>query len=422
MDPMQSLKDQVEKELETLQAKHMRRQLAGAHRAAVGSSNELSSSLPVDFRSNDYLGFSNDALLKSLLLESLEKRWKKDPSSISLGNGASRLVHSQDESIEALEDSCCELTGFESAVYLQSGFAANLCFFDVLKGLSSMSSHTDLVAGPGKEERSSEVPVEIFLESSSHASLFVGAKLSACPVYYFHHSRLEQLRNSLIRSRAKHKIVCLESLHSMEGILLPVSQILKVARDCGALVYLDEAHSFGIYGENGMGILSTLTEQEKANLLCVMIGFGKACGISGGALLLPKWLRMMMANTSRPLIYSTSPSPLLTYSARFLLGHLAGEIGAQRRAKLWENVELYRSAMGPGRSTESPIQMLLCGTPELSLQAEQHLSQKGFLLRAIRPPTVPRDKSRLRIVIHAQHSQKQVVSLCKVLISQVTNG
>jgi 8-amino-7-oxononanoate synthase len=395
--PLFALKSEVQAQLNELEANSLRRELAISH----PDLNVL-----VDFSTSDYLGFRHDAFLKSELLKTLREHWDLQnasdeshfPQHPALGSGASRLVYSDDQKVLRIEDLCRSALGFDDAVYLSSGFSANLCFFDSLKAIDGSKGNT-----------------EIFLESSSHSSLFMGARASGVPLFTFQFARLQHLKNSLLRSAAHHKIICFETLHSMDGTLAPLHALVAIAKETNSLVFVDEAHSFGVFGARGAGMVSDLSAFEKQSVLAVMLGFGKACGAVGGVLVTHSWLKSLIVNKSRPLIYSTGPSPLSTMAASVCLEAVLGDLGEQRRENLQRNV-LHFHSFWP-QANLGPIQTLWVDSASNALIAEARLLEAGFLVKAIRPPTVPKDKCRLRIILHSHHTFDQIGKLCKVLIS-----
>lgn len=389
----------------------LRRAFAKAHQRLVDASRvraleELplgpnEGSLPlVDFSSNDYMGLRRDKRLAAAGMEAV--------NAFGSGSGASRLVHASDGSLFGLERFVEEHLGYpKGVVFFASGFQANLAFFDALAPFDF-------------ETHSGEENTEIFLDARAHASLYVGARSSGLKTHPFRHGSLEHLERVLVKSAAVHKIVVVESLHSMDGDFENLVGLLGVCARQKALAYVDEAHSFGICGPNGQGVVAALPDALREHVLAVMLGCGKAVGVSGGFLAGPPWLKERVVQKSRPLLYSTSQSPFVSGAVRASLQILFGTEGTERRARLMENARALRQRLeGPGfrvsGGVDSPILSVLVGQEEEALALSAKLRAGGVLARAIRPPTVPRGTSRLRLVSHATHSLQDHDTLCKVL-------
>ena len=362
-----------------------------------------------NFSSNDYLGLRS--------CPQILEAGNKAALCYGVGGGASRSVLASDNSLRELEEFigaqyADNLTGekFE-ALYLNSGFLANLAFFDAL------APHTFELREHPRENWC------LFVEKSSHSSLHAGAKLSQLPVHYFSQSNITQLERILKSSDARFKILVCESLHSMDGAFANLTSLCEVAARHGAMVFIDEAHSFGVFGKSGMGLVSQLPTELHKVVVGFMCGMGKSPGGNGGVLVMPEWLRNRAIQKSRSLIYSTAASPFSTGALLKSLKIIFGVQGDKLRALLFKNIALFEREFMKANcllgDLGSPIKAIVLGSEKMAQDGEKFCLQKGFVVKAIRPPTVPKNTSRLRIVINAKHTESEIIRLCKTLTSLV---
>ncbi|MCA2959101.1 MAG: aminotransferase class I/II-fold pyridoxal phosphate-dependent enzyme [Silvanigrellales bacterium] len=353
----------------------------------------------VDFSSNDYLGLRRDPRIAAGGFDAVR--------AFGSGSGASRLVHAADGSLFALEHSVAMHMGsLEGVLFFASGFQANLAFFDALAPFDF-------------ESEMSRGCIELFLDARSHASLHFGARASGLRTHPFRHGDHAQLERLLAKCVATHKIVVVESLHSMDGDFEDLESLLTVCARQGALAFVDEAHTFGVVGPRGFGAVAALPAALRAHVLAVMLGCGKAVGVSGGFLVGPAWLRERVVQKARPLLYSTAHSPFVNGAVQAALNIVFSEEGNDRRALLFKNARSLRECLASrGRlmgEVGSPILSLLVGRDDEALALSARLRTGGVLARAIRPPTVPRGTSRVRLVCQATHSPLDHETLCKAL-------
>jgi 7-keto-8-aminopelargonate synthetase-like enzyme len=204
-------------------------------------------------------------------------------------------------------------------------------------------------------------------------------------------------------------IVVTESVFSMDGDLCPLAGIVEATDRHGALLFLDEAHAFGVLGPAGMGLAAELGLQRRVDFQ--MGTFSKAAGLSGGYLACSAAWRDLLVNRARSFIYSTAPPPALAHAAAASLALIRSAEGDALRDQLRARID----ALVPGHP--SPVIPRILGENGAALAAAERLARLGFLVPAIRYPTVPRGTARLRISLSAAHPAAAVDALRAALAS-----
>ena len=321
-----------------------------------------------NFASNDYLGLARHPEIEAALIEGVNR--------FGAGSTASRLVCGTLPPHRLLENALAEAKQTEAALTFSSGFATALGVIPAVVGKSDF----------------------VILDKLSHACLVDAARLSGATLRVFPHNDLEKLERLLVSIRSKAPsariLVATESVFSMDGDLCPLRGIVGLTEIHGALLLLDEAHGFGVLGENGMGLAEQENLQQRVTFQ--MGTLSKAAGLSGGYLAASRDWIDLLTNRARSFIYSTAPPPALAHAATAALALIRSAEGKALREKLRENIA--RLSPGP-----TPIIPKVLGTNEAALAAAASLEQAGFLVPAIRFPTVPRGTARLRISVSAAH-------------------
>ncbi|MEJ2892979.1 8-amino-7-oxononanoate synthase [Pseudoalteromonas sp. B5MOD-1] len=334
----------------------------------------------LNFASNDYLGFADDFI---------------EIQAQHLGSHSSALVNGYNKPQQQLEQRLCELLGYESAMLFNSGFSANS---SVLKALF--------------QDKSVAQSSAIFQDKLNHASLIDGGLHSAAAMVRFNHNDLRHLESRLQKSKAKHKLIVSEGVFSMDGDQAPIEALCKLAKQYNAWLMIDDAHGFGVLGEQGLGSCEVI----KPDLL--IITFGKALASSGACLLASKKMIDYMLQFNREYIYSTAMSPLM---ASCTLERLEKLLKAdKRRAQLTENIAYFRALAKEHNlalmESTTAIQPLVLGDAEHTLAVANKLKGKGVWLTAIRPPTVPFNTARLRVTISSAHQADDIKQLVDSLV------
>lgn len=340
----------------------------------------------IDFSSNDYLGLSRDATVVDAALRATRE--------YGAGSTASRLVSGSRRIHHDLEGRLAELKKTGAALTFSSGYAA------AVGVLTALLERGDTV----------------ILDKLCHASLIDGARLSGATLRVFPHHHLEKLERLLRSARqsaaARSRIlVVTESVFSMEGDRTPLHEIVELVEKYEALLLVDEAHALGVIGPTGQGLAEELSLQERVHFQ--MGTLGKAAGAAGGYLAANRrWIDLVL-NRARSFIYSTAPPPAQAAAALAGLEVIASERGAELRAALWAHIDQFANNLGI--NLVSAIAPVLVGTNEAALSMSKAVREAGFLVPAIRYPSVPRGTARLRVTLSAAHQAPQVAALAQLL-------
>ncbi|KZN39694.1 aminotransferase class I/II-fold pyridoxal phosphate-dependent enzyme [Pseudoalteromonas luteoviolacea] len=333
----------------------------------------------LNFASNDYLGLADLTV----------------SATFCAGSKSSALVTGYHRTHRQLEARLCQLLGYERALLFASGFAAN---FSVLSALFNDSKVGQVSA--------------VFQDKLNHASLIDGSLNSKAKLIRFNHNDMGHLRARLEKSNAENKLVVSEGIFSMDGDGAPLQALENLCQTHEAWLMVDDAHSFGVCGSNGLGSIESGVKPD-----ILVITFGKAMGCQGAAVLASKRLIDYMLQFNREYTYSTAMSPALVEIASTQLSRLCD--GEEARSRLHTNIELFkRIALDAGiplQESTSAIQPIVLGSAENTLQAQQALAKNGIWLTAIRPPTVPYNTARLRVTLTAEHEKEDIEYLVRCL-------
>lgn len=333
-----------------------------------------------NFSSNDYLGLAHHPAIKSAFIEGIEK--------YGAGSTASRLVTGTTAPHTLLEETIASAKQTTAALTFTSGFATALSTIPIIVGKGDF----------------------ILLDKLSHACLIDAARASDATLRIFPHNDHAELKRLLGKIRQRHHtriLVITESIFSMDGDVCPLPEILDSCEKFEAELLLDEAHAIGVLGENGMGLAEQLGLQKRIHFQ--MGTLSKAIGLSGGYLAASRdWIDLII-NRARPFIYTTAPPPALAHAARTSLCLIASAEGKALREKLFKNISVI------AQNHPSPILPIIFGENQPTLEASEFLRENGYLIPAIRYPTVPKNTARLRLTISASHEEKTILQLAKIL-------
>jgi 8-amino-7-oxononanoate synthase len=342
-----------------------------AELANSGLTRSLKVPAGIDLSSNDYLGLSTHPHIVERMAQAVRTH--------GCGSTGSRLLRGHRECFTAVERRFAGFKHTEQALYFSSGYLASLAV------LTTFPEPGDTV----------------FSDERNHASLIDGIRLSPARRVIFPHNDAPALKR-LLRgdSTAGQKFVVTESLFSMDGDIAPLADYAEICRAYGAALIVDEAHSVGIYGDAGSGLIE-LSETGDQVFLSINTG-GKALGISGAFVAGPAWAIDYLIQHARPFIFSTAPPPAVAEALDASLDVVASE--PERRIRLRAlacrlRLRLAQAGMdvAPG---DSQIIPLVLGENQRALAAADALQREGFDVRPIRPPTVPPGTARLRISVN----------------------
>jgi 8-amino-7-oxononanoate synthase len=337
----------------------------------------------INFSSNDYLGVANHP--------NLIEKIKKALDEYGFGSGASRLLSGGSDLHRCLEYKTAKFKDTESSLVFNSGYAAN----------------TGVIPCLADEDTA------LFSDEFNHASIIDGCRLSSSKTLIYKHRDLTHLQGLLKKEISKKKIIITDTVFSMDGDIAPLKELSDISRNCGGILYLDEAHATGVVGK-GKGALAHFG-LEPGPWIVQMGTFSKALGSFGAFLAGTSDIIQWTLNSARSFIYSTAlPSCVIAASIAAL--ELI-ENDPVLIEKLWENREkLARGIKDIGYDTmgsETPIIPIRTGTVENTLRVSKFLFREGIFAPAIRPPTVK--ESRIRINITAGHTDEDIRRLLEAL-------
>jgi len=357
--------------------------------SAQGARVREDGSACANFSSNDYLGLANDARLRAAAHAAID--------AYGVGAGASPLVSGNLRAHEEAEERFARFVGLPRALLFGSGYAANLGILTAL-------------AGPD---------AEIFSDRLNHACLIDGARLSRAKVTPYAHVDLDDLGAKLAASAAAVRLVASDAVFSMDGDVAPVPELLALCEQYDAWLVLDDAHGIGVLGRDGRGALSHFAVASPR--IVYMATLGKALGGHGAFVCGSGHVVDWLTQRARTYVYSTALPPMCAAVAVAAVDALEGS--ASPLPALRGNIERFRAACARHQVALEPsftaIQPIVIGEPGRTLRAAASLRQEGFLVGAIRPPTVPEGTSRLRISISAAHDPADVEALAGVLARAV---
>ncbi len=343
----------------------------------------------VSFASNDYLGLANHPEVIAALQHGAAQ-W-------GAGAGASALVNGHLRPHATLEHTLAQWLQAEAGLLFGDGFLANIGVIPALVGRGDA----------------------IFADRLNHASLNAAAQLSRAQLHRFHHNDMSQLRHLLANSEAKCKLIAVDAVYSMDGDEAPLADLLQLAEEHHAWLYIDDAHGFGVLGAGKgtlfeQGVLSASSQLPEQ--VVVMATLGKAAGVAGAVVVGSQSLSTWLENRAATAIYTTAPPPALACALLASLALIRDNTAQQR---LQNHIAFFREATAglpwPILPSRTPIQAVVIGEDRQALAVSQQLRQQGFWVPAIRPPTVPEGSARLRISLSAAHQQADIAALVAAL-------
>jgi len=351
------------------------------------------------FCSNDYLGFANHPTLVAALSAGAQ--------AYGVGSGASHLISGHSRAHDLLEN---QLARFQSthipearALFFSTGYLANLTAITALIGLANKGE------------------AHIYSAALNHASLIDGVRLASAQhqtsVTIFDHLDLAALESDLSKDTSTLKLIVIDGVFSMDGDLAPLHPLLKLAEQYDALLMVDDAHGFGVLGENGHGILEHFALHS--DRLIYVGTLGKAAGVSGAFICASDSFIEWLIQKGRPYIYTTATPPAIAHTVSKSLDLIEGIEGKTRRKHLNELIQVWNQEMVFSDwikvDSLSAIQPIIIGSNAHALQAAKQLDEAGYWIPAIRPPTVPEGKARLRVTFSANHTIDDVKQLIRTL-------
>lgn len=368
--------DELEKELQDIRSKGLARTLR--LKDATGL---------VNFSSNDYLGLSFHPAVRAAAKEAIDA-W-------GTGGTSSRLLAGTFPPHVELEDELAKFLRKDAALAFSSGYHVNTGL------LPALCTPQDIV----------------FFDRLCHASVIDGIRLSGARFATFHHNDVNHLASFLKKQRKNYRraFVVTEGTFSMDGDLPPLRDLVQLKKEWDLFLYLDEAHSFGLFGPDGRGVAARDGVLEDIDLFVGTLS--KSIGGQGGFMAGSKTLVQLLISKCRSFIYTTALAPSLAASALAAL-RLFPQLEDRRTLVLTEAVKLRHGLQALGYDTlhsASPIVPIWTGTVEETLKLSDHLLSRGYFVPSIRPPTVPQGEGRLRVSVTYDEAQKGTSGLLRAL-------
>lgn len=349
----------------------------------------------INFCGNDYLGLAQHPDLKRAFVEAA--------NAYGVGSGASHLVTGHGPEHEALEEALAAFTGREKALVFSTGYMANIGV------IAALADQTAVLVS----------------DKLNHASLIDGVRLCGAKAHRYRHADAMHAGECLAKAgpALETRLLITDGVFSMDGDLAPLPELARVARSADAWLVVDDAHGLGVLGASGRGVCEHFA--QSADEVPVLIGtFGKAFGTFGAFVAGDADLIDFLVQKARTYIYTTALPPAVAAATRAALEVSQREPWRREQAlalaqRFRRGLEELSPQVPPGTHTSpgsnTPIQPVIVGSAQRALAVSQALEKNGFLVAAIRPPTVPAGSARLRVTLCATHTEAQVDALLAAL-------
>ena len=336
--------------------------------------------------SNNYLGLANHPAVNRAAINAIEQ-W-------GVGAGAARLIAGTMTPHHQLEQNLARFKQVEAALTFGTGYTTNLGLIPALIDRDGL----------------------ILADRYCHASLIEACRLAKATLRVFHHNDVEHLE-TLLKKRGTPRpvLVVTEGVFSMDGDLAPLPDLLTLCRQHEATLVIDDAHGTGVMGKNGRGTIEHFGVNPQD--VIQMGTLSKAIGTSGGYLAGTASLKEYLINTAKAFIYTTAQPPAIAAAASAAIRVIQHE--PARRERLWHNRNALHTALTDMgfhlTNTQSPILPIIVKSPERAVEMSQVLYEAGIYVPAIRPPTVPKGSSRLRLTVSSEHTEEQLENVVQEL-------
>ncbi len=373
-----NMRNEYQKELKEIQAKNLYRSLR-VLKEHEGTRAVFEGKRVLLFCGNDYLGMSRHPRVIAAAHKALDR--------YGVGARSARLIAGTTEAHERLEKKIAQFKNKEGALVFAAGFLTNL-------GI--------LTTFAGKED-------VVIMDKLCHASLIDGARLSGAEMRVFPHKNYEKCEEVLKKSTAQRKILVTENVFGMDGDRADLGELTRLKKKYDALLIVDDAHGTGVFGKDGPGATAAFAK----GIDVIMGTLSKAIGGLGGFVAADKVLIDYLVNFARPFIFATALPPVLCEAAREAFCVIEEEPALLKR--LWMNVDkVYRALTRLGfqlATPESAVLPVILGDEKETLEAFEKLLAQGIFIPAVRYPTVPKGKARLRITVSAAHTEDDILEL-----------
>ena len=353
--------------------------------SAAGPVIRIGNAEKVLFCSNNYLNLASNPQIIAAAKNAMEK--------YGFGSAASRLISGSIRPHIELEKALAEMFNKQAALVFPTGYMTNLAV------LQTIPQKGDL----------------LLLDKLDHASIIDAAKGSEADFRTYHRTQFDRIESFLSSDKYSRKFIVTESIFSMDGDFAEFAKLVELKKKYNAYLIIDEAHAFGCMGDSGAGLAEEMGLLNEIDI--VIATLSKAAGCSGGFAVGDKCVIDYLINKARPFIYTTAPLPANSAAAICAIEIIKN--AKDKRKRLKQNADYLREklkslGLNTGESTSYIIPVII-GDNKKTLEVSQLLFEKGFLVVAIRPPTVAPGTSRLRISVQCDHTKEHIDLLCKAL-------
>lgn len=341
----------------------------------------------ISFCSNDYLGLANHPLVKQAAIDAI--------NTYGVGSGSAHLVNGHSIAHHKLEGELAEFTGYPRAILFSTGYMANLGLCQALLEKGDYA----------------------FEDRLNHASLIDGGLISGARLQRYLHNDVDSLKQKIKKAaKGTEKLVLTDGVFSMDGDIANLPALTSLCKKTKSWLMVDDAHGFGTLGETGKGCLQHFSLSND-DLPIYMATLGKAIGTAGAFIAGSDDLIETIIQQARTYIYTTAMPPAIAEATRCSLQIVQNE--PRHLKNLNNNISYFRhcciQTALPVEASQTAIQPLMIGDDEKAIRISQQLFERGFLVTAIRPPTVPNGTARLRITLSAKHTHEHIDQLIDAL-------
>jgi len=340
----------------------------------------------ISFCSNDYLGLANHPNVKAPLIKGVEQ--------YGAGSGAAHLINGHSRAHHALEDELAEFSGYPRALLFSTGYMANLGLAQALVGKGDT----------------------VLEDRLNHASLLDGGLLSGARLMRYQHNDADDLDVKLASRKQGEKLVLTDGVFSMDGDIAEIPALVNICNKHDAWFMVDDAHGFGVLGDNGKGTLEHFGVSTE-DVPVYMATLGKALGTAGAFIAGSDELIETLIQKARTYVYTTASPPALAEATRASLNVIKST--PQLREQLNDNIQYFRNCCYQTSvelmDSQTAIQPVIIGDTQATVKMSEQLLTQGILITAIRPPTVPEGTARLRITLSAAHNHAHIDKLVSAL-------
>ena len=348
----------------------------------------------ITLSSNNYLGLTTHPKLREAAIEAVRR--------FGAGSGAVRTIAGTMSLHEELERRLADFKNVEAVLTFQSGFTANTGVIPILAGEGAV----------------------IVSDALNHASIIDGTRLTKAERRVFPHADIDGLRSVLAEVRAapggaeRTVLVITDGVFSMDGDIARLPEIVDAAEAAEAIVYVDDAHAPGVLGRNGRGTVDHFGLHGRVH---VQVGtLSKAIGVLGGYVAGSESLREVLIHRARPFLFSTSAPPAVAAACLAAIDVLESE--PELIERLWQNTRFFKAGLGhlgfDIGASETPITPVIAGSGAMAMKLSDRLFEEGVFAQGIGFPTVPDDRSRVRTIVTAEHTQEEL-EICLAVFEKV---